>query len=56
LGLQYAKKRNYLSGLYDELKAMASRNEIEILGTKTMLGNKLHDGWTFVIWRHTSTC
>lgn len=52
LSIDYIKKRNYLSGFYDNLKMLEAQNKIEIIDAKrTKIGSFFLEGYSLVAWR-----
>lgn len=52
LSIQYAKKRDYLSGFLDYLRQKAAAGTIEILTAKrTGIGSLFLDGYSVIVWR-----
>ena len=52
LSIQYFRKRNYLDGLLEHLRALASEGRVEILKeARTYVGSFYIDGYSLVIWR-----
>lgn len=48
---RYAKRRNYLEGYLDFLRARRAAGEIDILQERKLLGSAFYDGWCLVAWR-----
>lgn len=51
LGAAYSRKRGYLEGYLDALRALEKDDTVEILHVKKNLGSFYHDGWSTVVWK-----
>ena len=53
LGFKYMKKRGYLTGYLDELRALEQKGQIQITHCRTLIGSTNYNGWNLIVWRKT---
>lgn len=51
LGAQYMRKRGYLDGYLNALRALERDGAIRIEKAHTLIGSANYDGWNLVVWR-----